>query len=83
MKLAEVMSESGLENQLLDELELGVDHSTPSGKALIAAKKKHHISPLKNKQQLIKAMQKSADVLPCVADAGREAALAESEIRVV
>ena len=56
------------------------DHSNLSGKALIAAKKKHHIGPLKNrraagrrsrpngspkgakrnKQQLIKALQKSA-----------------------
>ena len=45
---------------LLDELEPGVDHSNLSGKALIAAKKKHHIGPLKNKQQLIKALQKSA-----------------------
>jgi SPP1 gp7 family putative phage head morphogenesis protein len=45
---------------LLDELEPGVDHSNLSGKALIAAKKKHHIGPLKNKQQLIEALQKAA-----------------------
>jgi hypothetical protein len=45
---------------LLDELEPGVDHSGLKGKALIAAKKKHHIGPLKNKQQLIKALQKAA-----------------------
>jgi len=38
-----------------------VDHSGLKGKALIAAKKKHHIGPLKNKQQLIKALQKAAD----------------------
>jgi len=42
--------------KLLDELEPGVDHSNLSGKALIAAKKKHHIGPLKNKQQRIKAL---------------------------
>jgi len=36
-----------------------VDHSNLSGKALIAAKKKHHIGPLKNRQQLIKALQKA------------------------
>ena len=46
--------------ELLDELEPGVDHSGLKGKALIAAKKKHHIGPLKNKQQLIKALQKAA-----------------------
>ncbi len=45
---------------LPDELEPGLDHSALKGKALIAAKKKHHIGPLKNKQQLIKALQKSA-----------------------
>jgi len=47
-------------SHLLDELEPGVDHSGLKGKALIAAKKKHHIGPLKNKQQLIKALQKAA-----------------------
>jgi len=36
-----------------------VDHSNLSGKALIAAKKKHHIGPLKNRQQFIKALQKA------------------------
>jgi len=46
--------------KLLDQVEPGVDHSNLSGKALIAAKKKHHIGPLKNKQQLIKALQKAA-----------------------
>jgi hypothetical protein len=45
---------------LLDELEPGVDHTGLKGKALIAAKKKHHIGPLKNKQQLIEALQKAA-----------------------
>jgi len=42
--------------QLEDQVEPGVDHSGLKGKALIAAKKKHHIGPLKNKQQLIKAL---------------------------
>jgi len=36
--------------ELLDELEPGVDHSGLKGKALIAAKKKHHIGPLKNRR---------------------------------
>ena len=31
-----------------------------SGKALIAVKKKHHVGPLENKQQLIKALEKAA-----------------------
>ena len=44
---------------LLDELEPGVDHSL-KGKLLIEAKKKHHIGPLKNKQQLIQAIEKAA-----------------------
>jgi len=45
---------------LLDELEPGVDHKTLQGATLIDAKKKHHIGPLKNKQQLVKALEKSA-----------------------
>ncbi len=45
---------------LLDELESGIDHSGLKGKLLIAAKKKHHIGPLKNKQQLIQAIEKAA-----------------------
>ena len=45
---------------LLDELEPGVDHSGLKGKLLIEAKKKHHIGPLKNKQQLIQAIKKAA-----------------------
>ena len=45
---------------LLDELEPGVDHSGLKGKLLIEAKKKHHIGPLKNKQQLIQALEKAA-----------------------
>ena len=46
--------------ELLDELEPGVDHSGLQGESLIAAKKKHHIGPLKNKDQLIKALEKKA-----------------------
>lgn len=45
---------------LLDQLEPGVDHSGLSGVALSEVKKKHHIGPLKNKQQLAKALEKSA-----------------------
>jgi hypothetical protein len=45
---------------LLDQLEPGVDHSALSGAALAEAKKKHHIGPLKNKQQLAKSLEKSA-----------------------
>gem|GEM_PF-6231961 len=43
-----------------------MDHSGLKGKALIAAKKKHHIGPLKNKQQLIKALQKAAGEEPSI-----------------
>jgi hypothetical protein len=45
---------------LLDELEPGVDHTGLKGASLIDAKKKHHIGPLKNKQQQVKALEKSA-----------------------
>lgn len=45
---------------MLDSLEPGVDHSGLAGKALIAAKQKHGIPPLKNKVQLVKALEKSA-----------------------
>jgi len=45
---------------LLDQLEPGVDHSGLSGQALITAKKQFHIGPLKNKAQLIKALQQVA-----------------------
>jgi len=45
---------------LLDRLEPGVDHSGLSGKSLIEAKNRHHISTMKNKQQLIKAIEKAA-----------------------
>ncbi len=47
--------------KLLDELEPGVDHSGLKGKLLIEAKKKHHIGPLKNKQQLIHARLQLAE----------------------
>jgi hypothetical protein len=45
--------------ELLGELEPDVDHLNLSGKVLIVAKKKHHIGPFKDKQQLIKALQKT------------------------
>ncbi|HDR16137.1 MAG TPA: hypothetical protein ENN79_11760 [Desulfobacteraceae bacterium] len=41
---------------LLDDLEPGVDHKALQGTSLINAKKKHHIGPLKNKQQIVKAL---------------------------
>lgn len=45
---------------MLDSLEPGVDHSDIAGKALLAAKQKHGIPPLKNKEQLVKVLEKSA-----------------------
>ncbi len=45
---------------LLDELEPGVAHKALQGATLIDARKKHHIGPLKNKQQLVKALEKAA-----------------------
>ncbi|MCL5105431.1 MAG: minor capsid protein, partial [Armatimonadetes bacterium] len=45
---------------MLDTLEPGVDHSGLAGKALIAAKQEHGIPPLKNKEQLAKALEKAA-----------------------
>ncbi len=46
--------------ELLDELEPGVDHKALQSAILIDAKNKHHIGPLKNKQQLVKALEKAA-----------------------
>ena len=46
--------------QLLDQLEPGVNHSGLSGQALKDAKKQFHIGPLKNKAQLILAIEKAA-----------------------
>jgi len=46
--------------EMLDVLEPGVDHSGLAGKTLIAAKAKHGIPPLKNKEQLAKALEKAA-----------------------
>jgi len=45
---------------VLDQIEPGVDHSGLSGQALIAAKQKHGIGVLKNKQQLVQALEKVA-----------------------
>lgn len=45
---------------LLDELKPGVDHKALRGATLIDAKKKHLSGPLKNKQQLVKALKKAA-----------------------
>ena len=46
--------------EMLDALDPGVDHSSISGKALIATKKKYNIPALKNKEQLAKALEKTA-----------------------
>ena len=45
---------------LLDKLEPGVDHSGLKGKSLIEAKNSYHIGAFKNKQLLIKAIEKAA-----------------------
>ncbi len=45
---------------LLDKLEPGVNHAGLKGTELAAAKAKHGIGVLKNKQQLIEALQKKA-----------------------
>lgn len=46
--------------EMLDALEPHIDHCSYSGKTLIAAKQKHEIPPLKNKEQLVKALKKAA-----------------------
>jgi hypothetical protein len=45
---------------LLDKLELNVDHSDFKGHLLVDVKKNHHIATIKNKRQLIKAIEKAA-----------------------
>jgi len=45
---------------LLDRLEPGAGHSELSGRSLVEAKKRHHIGVFKNKQQLVKAIEKAA-----------------------
>ncbi|HEY3415704.1 MAG TPA: minor capsid protein, partial [Armatimonadota bacterium] len=66
---------------LLDGLEPGIDHSSLSGKTLIAAKKQFHIGPLKNKGQLIAAIEKIAGqemgdaAKQAAIDAGKQSAL--------
>ena len=46
--------------EMLDGLEPHIDHYNYSGKTLIAAKQKFGIPPLKNKEQLVKALEKTA-----------------------
>ncbi|MHB1462031.1 MAG: minor capsid protein [Armatimonadota bacterium] len=46
--------------EILDTLEPNTDHSGLSGQMLLAAKQKYGIPPLKNKQQLAKALEKAA-----------------------
>jgi len=45
---------------LLDQMEPGIDHSGLSGDSLIAAKQKLGVGVLKNKQQLVHALEKAA-----------------------
>lgn len=45
---------------LLDKLEPEVDHSGLKGKSLLEARNKYHIPTTKNKQQLIRAIEKIA-----------------------
>ena len=46
--------------EMLDALEPHTDHHNYSCKTLIAAKQKFGIPPLKNKEQLVKALEKAA-----------------------
>ena len=46
--------------ELLDKLEPGIDHTSLKGKELLAKKKQYGIGILKNKQQLVEALQKKA-----------------------
>jgi len=46
--------------ELLDQIEPGVDHGGLSGDSLIAAKQKLGVGVLKNKQELIHALEKAA-----------------------
>lgn len=75
--------------EMLDSLEPGVDHSGLAGKALIAAKQKYGIPPLKNKEQLAKALEKTAGVQMAeqakqqALDATNQAALKKAEQALV
>src|SRR5690606_20123276 len=46
--------------EMLDVLEPHIDHYNYSGKTLMTAKQKYGIPPLKNKEQLAKALEKAA-----------------------
>ncbi len=46
--------------ELLDKLEPGINHTSLKGKELLAKKKQYGIGILKNKQQLVEALQKKA-----------------------
>ena len=69
----------------LDALEPGVDHSGLSGPSLAAAKQKAGIGVLKNKKQLVKALEKSAGEALAeqakqeAADAASKAAVAKAK----
>jgi hypothetical protein len=52
------MTKKDVINQL-DRLEPELDHSELSGQSLIEARRRYHIGVFKNKQQLIKAIEKA------------------------
>ncbi|MHB9037886.1 MAG: minor capsid protein [Armatimonadota bacterium] len=70
---------------MLDTLEPHIDHYNYSGKTLIAAKQKYGIPPLKNKEQLAKALEKTAgkqmadQAKQQALDVAKQAALKKSE----
>lgn len=70
--------------ELLDKIEPGVDHTGLSGKDLIAAKKKHGIGVLKNKQQLAEALQKKAgqQMAQKAAQEAQQAAAKKAKVKI-
>ncbi|MHB1001458.1 MAG: phage head morphogenesis protein [Armatimonadota bacterium] len=66
---------------MLDVLEPGIDHSNIAGKALIAAKQKYNIPPLKNKEQMVKALEKSAGAQ--MAEVAKQKALETAKIEAL
>lgn len=67
-QLKAILKENGISQNItkdeaidmLDQLEPGVNHSGLQGKDLVAAKQKHGIGILKNKDQMVQALQKKA-----------------------
>jgi SPP1 gp7 family putative phage head morphogenesis protein len=67
--------------EMLDELEPGVDHSGLTGAALAEAKAKLGLTPLKNKKQLVAALEKVAG--KDLAEAAKKEALEAAETAAV